>query len=166
MNGVEIERKYLIERPEISKIVSEQPLRAIEITQTYLKTENETERRIRRTIENGKSKFFYTEKIVISSIKRTENENEISEEEYRKLMKEKDESLHKINKIRYVFYFKTQKFEMDFYDFSERYATMEIELENEETRVDLPDFVKVISDVTDNKEFKNKSLSRTGKLPL
>lgn len=166
MSEFEIERKYLIKKPEIAKIEKEVKVEKVLITQTYLLSENETERRVRRKIVGDKKSFFYTEKITISSIKRIENERKIMETEYNELLKEKDPLLHTINKTRYVFIFKNQKFEMDFYEFSDEYAILEIEIREENEKIMLPDFIAIISDVTEDREFKNKSLSKTGKLPI
>lgn len=166
MSEFEIERKYLIKRPEIAKIEKEVMVERILIAQTYLLSENETERRVRRKIKDGKKSFFYTEKITINSLKRIEKEKEIMEIEYNKLLEEKDPLLHTINKTRYVFIFKNQKFEMDFYEFSDEYAILEIEIREENEKIMLPDFIAIISDVTEDREFKNKSLSKTGNLPI
>ena len=62
--------------------------------------------------------------------------------------------LHLINKL-----------EIDIYEFSERYATAEVELPTIETPVSLPEWLEVIAEVTDKQGYSNFSLSRSLKFP-
>lgn len=57
MSEFEIERKYLIKKPEIAKIEKEVKVEKVLITQTYLLSENETERRVRMKIAGDKKAF-------------------------------------------------------------------------------------------------------------
>jgi len=87
-NGLEIERKFLVEMPDVSAL---DVRRKISITQTYLtRGENDSQRRVRRISENGKVRYTYTEKVFLTPVTRKENEFEISEKEYNELLGQSD----------------------------------------------------------------------------
>ena len=152
---MEIERKFLIHRPNL---LSE--LTLDEITQTYLVRQNEaTERRIRwrGTPETG-WRHFYTEKTAVSAISRIENEREITPEEYQRLMSEADQEYGTIHKKRYCVPYQEQMLEIDEYDFG--LTVLEIELASENDPITLPSWVRVIREVTGEKEYSNAGIAK------
>ncbi len=54
---------------------------------------------------------------------------------------------------------------MDVYPFSDRYATIELELENESQHIDLPPYINVIKEVTGDQRYFNGALVTAGKFP-
>ena len=61
---MEIERKFLIEIPELKKL---NVVRELDIIQTYLNADNsELQRRVRKITENGNEKYVYTQKKFLS----------------------------------------------------------------------------------------------------
>lgn len=166
-NGIETERKYLIRRPTDDELSAIPGIEITEIVQTYLKTnENGALRRVRK---RGSAKlgytYTYTEKIHISFGSRIEREREISEEEYLRLLDEADPARRTIEKLRCVFDYKAQLFELDIYPFSAEYASLEIELDDINTPVDLPDHIKLLKDVTGDERYCNSSLAASGRFP-
>ena len=86
--NLEIERKFLVKMPDLRKL---DVVRRLNITQTYLKRgDNNSQRRVRRIDENGSITYTYTEKQFISPLIRNEDEFEISEQEYSRLLMQKD----------------------------------------------------------------------------
>lgn len=155
----EIERKYLIEYldKDLIKIFTSKS----HIIQTYLKSEDPNiERRIRLRGLDGDFTYTYTEKISISDMTRVEREQRISARDYNKLLLEADTSLSPIYKERYCFVFNNQYFELDYYDKSNKYAILEIELTSENEKVTIPSFIKVIKEVTNEEQYKNRSLAK------
>ena len=75
---LEIERKFLIEYPDIEFLNSIKTCRRIPITQAYHTTPEEGYFRIRKRGEGDKAVYIKTVKIKISDIKRIEIENYIS----------------------------------------------------------------------------------------
>ena len=62
--GLEIERKFLVEFPDIQKL---DVRRQISMIQTYLhRGKNNSQRRVRRLEENGTVYYTYTEKIFLT----------------------------------------------------------------------------------------------------
>ena len=51
-------------------------------------------------------------------------------------------------------------FEIDVYDFWKNAAVMEIEMENENTKITFPPFIKIIAELTDDKSFTNHSMAK------
>lgn len=165
VNNLEIERKFLIERIRAEELIKKTSgnMLVSKIEQVYL-VASEVERRIRKRITEGRVEYFYTEKIIITHMKRVEREKSISKEEYESYLSEADPSLKTIKKIRYTFEFNSQIIELDEYEFSEEFGILEIELPSEDTPVEIPKFIKVIREVTNDKSFTNKALAKTGKL--
>jgi len=158
---IEIERKYLIARPDLDVLAQHVSFTSVDIIQTYLKSPDGVERRIRQRGQGGNFSYYLTEKREINSLKRVEVEKKISEKEYVQYFSEMDPTLSSIVKKRICFVYHSQYFEVDLFEFSYDLALMEIELTSENSSVDLPDFIKVIREVTDDPSYRNRNLSKT-----
>lgn len=154
----EIERKFLIEYPNINLLKSMQHCKKVEIIQTYLKSD-EDEVRIRQRGENGNYIYFKTVKKKIDAVKRIEIESRLTKNEYLSLMMEADTSKRQIRKDRYCLTYDNQYFEIDVYPFWKDKAIMEIELKDENENIVFPDFIKIIKEVTKDEEYKNARLA-------
>lgn len=157
----EIERKYLIERPSAELLASLPEADSSEITQTYLLPDGSgSSRRVRkRGTDEGGYRYYYTEKTDVSFGERIEIEREITEAEHAALLLEADPRHRTIEKTRVCFVYDGQLFELDIYAFSDSFTTLEIELDDINTPVRLPDFLNVTADVTGDKRYTNFSLS-------
>lgn len=156
----EIERKFLIEYPDVEMLNRMEACRRIPITQAYLYTPQEGFFRIRRRGEGENAVFIKTVKKKISEIKRIETENYISKEEYYSYLKQSDSVTGIISKDRYCISYKGTYYELDVYPFWKDKATLEIELLSEDQEYKLPDFVTLIREVTFEQEYKNSSLAQ------
>lgn len=156
----EIERKFLIEYPDIRWLEGNPACRRIEIIQTYLQSSDGEEVRIRQRGADGHYIYFQTKKRRISAVKRVEVERRLSQEEYLRLLMEADTSKRQIRKTRYCLTYKNQYFEIDVYPFWNDKAIAEIELRDENAKIVFPKQIKVIREVTDDDSFKNASLSQ------
>ena len=153
----EIERKFLIEFPNI-EILEKYP--KSEIAQTYLKTENGFTSRVRKRTSDGVTKYIFTEKKRITDLTCIENEREISAKEYEELLKLADPERTTVEKVRYCIPFNGRVVEVDIYPFWNDRAIAEVELESEDEATLLPDFIKIIRDVTAEKAYKNASIAK------
>lgn len=161
IENFEIERKYIIKNPDLNKI-RKLSNRQINITQTYIGLDDKGFNcRIRKVVENGKTRFILTEKKKISNIKRIENEREISNEEYNKLFEKRLKNHNIIEKTRYCINENGFIYEIDIFSFWQKIAFLEVELENEKVVPPIPDYLSVITEVTEKKRFSNYSLSKT-----
>ncbi len=157
---VEIERKYLIEFPDINMLESLPNCTRVEIIQTYLKSSENEEIRVRQRGSNGNYTYSHTRKNKDGSIKRIEIEKRITKDEYLTLLMDADTQCRQIRKDRYCLVYKNRYFEIDIFPFWQDKAVMEIELLNENDTFEFPDFIKVIKEVTGQKEYSNKTLAK------
>lgn len=155
----EIERKFLINMPDIAELKKKYKIVKTNIIQTYLKSDNNTERRVRQRGIPGDYVYYYTEKEDVSHGKRIERERKISQSKYITLLGEADTSLHQISKTRYCIVYKDRYFELDIYPFWNDKAILEIEVESIDAKVDMIPEISIIKEVTDDKDYKNKALA-------
>lgn len=156
----EIERKYLIEYPDIKWLESNPSCQRIEIIQTYLNSAAGDEVRVRQRGVDGNYIYFQTIKRKVSDVKRVEIEKRLSQAEYLRLLMEADTTKRQIRKTRYCLTYENQYFEIDIYPFWDNKAIVEIELSDENTEIVFPKQIKVIKEVTDDDSYKNVSLAK------
>ena len=156
----EIERKFLIEYPDIAWLQSLPNCRRIEIIQTYLNAPKGDEVRVRQRGSDGHYVYFQTTKRRVSDVKRVEIERRLSQSEYLRLLMDADTTRRQIRKDRYCLTYANQYFEIDVYPFWTDKAIAEIELCSEEEEIHFPEQIKVIKEVTDDDAYKNASLAR------
>lgn len=156
---LEIERKFLI-RPPAPERLEREGADCLEICQVYLlRREEGTSRRVRRTVQDGQVRRYYTEKRRLSAVTRVEREREIGEAEYRELLKEADPRRRPVEKRRWRVPWAGRVLEIDLFPFWEDRAFCEVELAGEEETVDLPPWMEVIREVTDDPRYTNASLA-------
>ncbi len=155
----EIERKFLIEYLDIHWLESLPNCQRIEIIQTYLKTDEDEEVRVRQRGSDGHYIYTETTKRTVSSVKRVEIERRLSEREYLRLLMNADTTRRQIRKDRYCLTYENQYFEIDVYPFWEDKAIAEIELSDESTEIKFPEEIRVIREVADDEAYKNASLA-------
>lgn len=155
----EIERKFLIDYPNLSKLSSIRTFRKIPITQAYLTTPKDGNFRVRKRGEGNSVQYIKTVKIKISDVKRIEKENYITKEEYEKYLKS-EYVTGVISKDRYCIAYNSTYYELDVYPFWKDKATIEIELIKENQEYELPNFVKLIREVTNEPEYRNYQLAK------
>lgn len=99
INGMEIERKYLIAMPDAAVLQSAD---ASEIVQTYLvNPEKGATERVRARTSGGMEVYTHTVKRKLSAMSREEDEHEISAAEYAELLKRADAGRKPVHKTRY-----------------------------------------------------------------
>lgn len=156
----EIERKFLIEYPDIELLNSLPNCQKVEIIQTYLNAPAGDEVRIRQRGAAGSYIYFETCKRAVDDVKRIEIETRLTKDEYLTRLMDADTSKRPIRKDRYCLADDGQYFEIDVYPFWSDKAIIEIELSDESEEIRFPEFIKIIKEVTDDIEYKNSSLAR------
>ncbi|MBO5954784.1 MAG: AAA family ATPase [Clostridia bacterium] len=157
---LEIERKFLIEKPDVEILTSIPNCSRVDIIQTYLISDQNEEKRVRQRGLDGSYIYTLTTKTHISDIKRIETEERITQREYLTLLNDADTNVHQIRKTRYCIMHNNKYFEIDIYPFSLNTAICEIELASEDETFEMPEYVKVIKEVTDDKRFSNYAFSK------
>lgn len=157
---LEIERKFLIQKPVLSWLSFQTQCSKHEIVQTYLVDDGSgAERRIRMRGIPGDCTFFYTEKKTVRPGVRVEVERKITEKEYLNYLFESDCQKRQIKKTRYCFIYNNLYYELDVYPFWDDKAILEVELSSEASTFDIPAFIKPIKDVTDDPAYSNYHLA-------
>ena len=157
---MEIERKFLIQYPDIKWLESQPNCRKVDIIQTYLLAKEGDELRIRQRGENGSYIYYKTLKRRITDTTRTEIEERLSQSEYLRLLMEADPGKRPIRKTRYCLTYDNQYFEIDIYPFWSDQATMEIELSDENEEIRFPREIQIIKEITGDVNYENASLAR------
>ena len=156
----EIERKFLIEYPDVEKLEKLPNCQRVEIIQTYLTTPDGEDSRVRQRGADGHYIYMQTTKKKVSDVKRVEVERRLTKDEYLRLLMDADPECRPIRKTRYCLTYDNQYFEIDLYPFWEHQAIVEIELRDEAEEIRFPEELHVIREVTEEDAFKNASLAR------
>ena len=156
----EIERKFLVEYPDVRALEAMPNCKKLEIIQTYLRGGEGEELRIRQRGAEGSYIYFETRKKAVDSMKRVEIERRLSKDEYLSMLMLADPERRPIRKDRYCLADGGQYFEIDVYPFWTDQAILEIELTDPEEEIRFPEFLKVIREVTDDESYRNYSLAK------
>lgn len=157
---LEIERKFLIEYPDIAWLESLPNCSKIDMIQTYLVPKNPGEEvRIRQRGCDGHYVYIKTTKRTVTGMKRVEVERKLTKDEYLIALMDTDVSRRPIRKTRYCLTWGIQYLEIDVYPFWDHQAIVEIELSDENEPIDFPPQLHVIREVTDDPAYKNAALA-------
>ncbi len=156
---LEIERKFLIQYPDIRWLEDQPNCQRIEIMQTYLQSNSGEEVRVRQRGIDGNYIYFKTTKRNVDDVKRIEIEKRLTKDEYLMHLMDADPTKRQIRKTRYCLTFENQYLEIDIYPFWDDQAILEVELSNENDPIHLPKEIKVIKEVTSDADYKNISLA-------
>lgn len=152
---LEIERKFLIEKPDEEMLLRYELCDFADIAQAY--AENDGGRfRVRKRGRDGDFIYIKTEKIKLSEMKRIEHETRITQAQYTESIK----GQKVLYKRRYLLLYGEKCFELDIFPFWQDKALLEIELKAETESFALPPFLKVIKEVTQDKAYRNSVLAK------
>ena len=161
-SNLEIERKYVIEKPQIDKMRECGAYTSSEIVQIYLDSEAGVTRRVRsRAYSDGRVQYFETEKERVDEMSSIERECEITKAEFDNFSLQIAAKTRPITKTRHTFDYLGQTFEIDVYPEWECTCIMETELPSRDTEVKMPSFIRIIAEVTGDKRYSNAAMSRS-----
>ena len=155
----EIDRRFLIEYPDIEALEKDPSCRKVEIMQTYLKSDPGTEVRVRQRGIDGSYIYYRTTKRQVSDKKYIVLEKRLTPHEYLEAMMEADITRRQIRKTRYCLTRGGQYIEIDVYPFWDDQAILEIELRDEAQEIRFPKQLKVIREVTADESYTNAALA-------
>ncbi|MBQ9085057.1 MAG: hypothetical protein IJY24_05310 [Clostridia bacterium] len=156
-DNIEIERKFIIERPE-EELLRE--YKFSEIIQTYLLSGPTVTHRVRQRTVDGVNTYTETKKLRIDRMSAIEDEREITRCEYEELLRLADPGATPICKRRYLIPMGELVLELDIYPRWKRTCVMEIELPSREVEVTFPSFIHIVKEVTGDKRYSNATMSR------
>lgn len=152
-NYIEIERKFLIGDIDPSTLPNH---RRTTIEQIFLlSTDVNLDRRLRAETSNGEVRYYLVEKYLTSrpsiGFKRKE---ELGRHRFETLKNKVDPERGAIRKTRWEFTWNTHRYRIDKYDGpSDGLLLLEAVLSQEDETVDIPQFCKVVREVTGEKQF-------------
>ncbi|MBQ9080843.1 MAG: hypothetical protein IJY27_07215 [Clostridia bacterium] len=159
-SGLEIERKYLIERPDETLLAAINGAYKYDIEQIYLPTSPDSDAaRIRRRVGKDGVECFYTVKKRVSALTRIEDERRITDETYEALAASAGEHPAVIRKTRWCLPCGEHIAEVDIYPFWHNVAVVEVELGREDERFELPAILHVLREVTGEKKYLNRDMA-------
>ncbi len=158
---LEIERKYLIALPDLQALGGRPNCERVDIVQTYLKTDDPSEEvRIRQRGADGHFIYFKTRKKKLTDLKRIEEEERLTQDEYLALMVQADPACRPIRKQRYCLSENGLYYEIDIFPDWDGLALMEIELNSEDQAVVFPEGIRVLREVTGDPAYSNRQLAQ------
>lgn len=162
---LEIEYKYLIRFPDIEILKQQPDYKCEEMRQLYLElpegmSEHGTYCRIRQVSDGNGIKYIRTFKESLTDMTRIEIEDEISKEEFEFLSSYIRQGYSPIEKHRHSFSMFGFVYEVDIFPFWNDRAYLEIEVDSENTKPPVPDFIQIVKDVTADKRYRNTALAQ------
>ena len=158
--GIEIERKYIIMKPDVELLRKQEGYTVSEIRQTYLASSDAVTRRVRHRRYKDADRYYETIKMRVDGMSSLESEREVSCEEYELLLRDIKAGTSTIIKERHTFEHLGHTIEIDIYPEWCRTAILEVELPTRDTPVRLPSFISVLREVTGNKGYSNASMAK------
>lgn len=166
--GIEIERKFLVASYPPAEAWPG-PYTDTSIMQTYLvASPGVTSERVRSrtTLDGSSCVYTHTKKVRIDAGVHQEDEVVVDFATYQRLIGGADPAMMSIVKTRRVFPWAGATFELDIFEvFHKGLVLLEIELPTADTLVEMPPFVQIVREVTQEPEFTNAALARKGRWP-
>ena len=157
---LETRRKYLIRIPDTEELERRPNCCRVEILQAYLRSAIPGEMiRIRQRGRDGHYLYYKTRKQLIDG-KRIELEERMTKDEFFELLAQADPEYRPIRKERYCLSENGLYYNIDIYPQWQDQALMEIELYGGEEKVDYPQGIEIIREVTGEEAFTNPAIAR------
>ena len=159
--GIEIERKYVILKPDESLMCASSDYTVSDITQIYLDAPAGVTHRVRSREYPDRTVYTETRKRRISATTAFEDEGEIDCTAFAALSANPKPGTRPIVKRRHTFRYLDQICEIDIYPEWHSTAIMETELADADSHAEIPPFITVVAEVTGDKRYSNASMSHS-----
>ena len=165
---LEIERKFLVENNITSRNVVPVPFGKELIRQRYIDVPESFlifpagRSRLRLVAGSYFVRLYFTQKSGFGLV-RKESEVVVSTDDYCALLAFEMADREEIFKTRYYFIYKHQYFLLDVFmepEWAEGLCLLEIELLDENDKVELPPFLNIVKEVTGDPEYTNSAIAR------
>ncbi len=153
-------RKYLIRKPSLEELQKHVDCSVSQTMQTYLnQLQPGVERKILQVGHDGAFVYYYSERKPLPNSEIIEPEEHIDEKKYLLLLMEADTRFHQLSCKQVCFLYRNQNFRIDLYPFSDEKAILHVELTTESEHIQIPDFLSIIREVTDDPSYRNYAIS-------
>ena len=155
----EARRRFLVEYPDTALLEDLPNCYREEIEQIYLHAPQSEEIRLRKRRSGEDCVYYITRTKTEGGHRRLESEGRLTEREYMQFLGNADPGMKPIQKTRWSIIWYGHYYEIDLYPFWKDRAVLEVLLRDEEEEVKIPDFLQVIREVTDDREYQIASLA-------
>ena len=152
-------RSFVVAYPDIAQLEAMPGCERVEISQVYLRSDPDTEVRVRKIGSKGWNTFYLTEKRIEGDRKRLVRRQRLTLREYENILGQADPSRHPLQKTRYCVPFDGQCFEVDVFPCWDDQALAQIELTSKDVEVRFPPELKVLREVTDEPAYRSAALA-------
>ena len=161
-----VQKKFLLKHDEDGRFIFNEPdnlkRETFEVEEVYLLKPNKEciECKIRSRGKEDSFTYIQETRSIING-EEIIMKRQITAREYIQLLDQKDGSMKQIDKKRHCFIFKNQNFVVDvFSDIEGRPTILRIETHEKSDEVEIPPFVKVLREVTDDKEYATYEMAQ------
>lgn len=155
----EARRRFLVQYPDASLLEGFPDCYREEIEQTYLHAPRNEEIRLRKRKSGEDCVYYMTRTKTESGYRRLESEGRLTEREYMQFLGNADPGMRPIHKTRWSLTWRGHYYELDLYPFWSDRAVLEVLLRDEEEAAVIPDFLQVIREVTQDRDYEIASLA-------
>lgn len=135
------------------------------IEQTYLKSSDDIDRKIRKKIIDGNVSYYLIEKRRNNHQEEIKTKKVISKLEYLYYLRKKDINIEPIRKLRYSFRYEKEVYNLDLFE-DMTWAILECETTKNLFQLNLPDFLEITGIEQNNNKLYNKEIAKKKKLQL
>lgn len=162
---VEKYSKYLIKVDDalLDKFSKEDNYECSHIIQHYLKSDDGYEKRIRARYKGDDVQYTYSEAYYLANNERIKLDRVITRRQYNNYEREIDDTLNVTDKMRYSFIDDGLFYKLDVFNFDKTKGLISVADGDDGQKVALPEYIRVIKDVTGDKEYKNYFLAKSQK---
>ena len=148
--------KFLVDNIDFDKLKGNHLVK-IDIEQFFVDISDKENTMVRKTVKDGDASFCKTIKRDTEiSNERITTSRRISDKEYYDLLERTTDK--PIRKARYCFTYNNQYYKLDVFDEPKDMIILETELTNVNKKLEIPDFINVKQDITNDLEYRNVNL--------
>lgn len=159
LKQIKRQEKYLVDlsKTDIEYIRSQG--KAMHIEQTYLTSEKDVEKRVRKVAFNDCVYYLFSVfKVQEDGTKVIVSEKQVDKNLYDSLLEFKDDKCVPIRKIRYYFVYNGEYFNLDVFEDNKESGILEINVGKDESVV-IPEYVSILDKVSSNELYFNRNIA-------
>ena len=148
--------KHLVANVDFAELEKQNPVK-LEIEQFFTNITESQNTMVRKTTKEGDSTYnSTTKKDTDNPSERITTSRRITDKDYNELLKQL--KVKPISKTRYCFSYNKQYYRLDLFHEPKGLMILETGLTNENTQVEIPSFIKVEKEITEDKQYRNSNI--------
>ena len=155
---IQTQFKYIVDKVDLDKLNECLPVK-LELEQFFTNGNDKENTMVRKTTKDGDSTYSSTTKRETDKpSERITTSRRITDKDYNELLKETTDK--PIKKDRYCFTYNKQYYRLDLFKEPNGLIILETGLTNENSTVEIPDFITIKKDITDDYTYRNANIYR------